>query len=284
VVAPGEIPPIPPGVELRQFDYLRQLERWSLFRFTPVLMNTFKTLENIYRTEMNVRNTHFGMWKDVKTPSLWAYFYTLPQWVREHPVVRNIFLSLEHHTPRTSMRQKEIGLNLAASLILPLDEEMERMLEVLQKSEKYILNCQRGEQMLRELPMVRLDPDRVGWEEFNDNTLDPREARRGSKRMDEGDVTIDIEEQRLEIEEEEAEKQRDFEIDDVSADKVLTDFKIPEPMGLHEHWADEDHNPLPMDFYDNEDGFWDEFLEKKHKKYEAYSIEEMIVGGPFYKH
>ena len=170
---PGELTPLPPKISFIKNDTVRMFERWALFRFTPKILDLQSHIMNIYREETGLHSRFFDEFNDVKTPSLWAYFYTLPRWVRDNDVVRNIFLNLEHHTPRTSMRDKEIGLNLAASLLLPLDEEVEKMVEVVHRSHKYQLNCQRGEQMLRDMPVTRLNPDKVGWEEYLDNTLDP---------------------------------------------------------------------------------------------------------------
>lgn len=39
-----------------------------------------------------------------------------------------------------------------------------------------------------------------------------------------------------------------------------------------------------MDFYDNEDGYYDKYLKAKYEKFNKYSIEKMIVGRPFFKH
>jgi len=60
-----------------------------------------------------------------ETPSLQAYFNTLPQWCRDNAFVRNIYFGLEYSKPGMSMRNKEVALNYACSTILPLDSNME---------------------------------------------------------------------------------------------------------------------------------------------------------------
>lgn len=61
---------------------------------------------------------------------------------------------------------------------------------------------------------------------------------------------------------------------------VLTDFPI-KPYAEIDH-VEEDPNPiLPIDFYDNEDGFWDEYIQYKQKK---LGQGDMIVNRRFMKH
>jgi hypothetical protein len=62
-------------------------------------------------------------------------------------------------------------------------------------------------------------------------------------------------------------------------EKVMTDFYLkpyPDP-------RDPTPKPLiqPINFYDNDDGFWTEYIEHKQKRWAANS---MIVNRPFLKH
>lgn len=45
-------------------------------------------------------------------------------------------------------------------------------------------------------------------------------------------------------------------------EKVLTDFEIKPYPSLDERKMEP--NPIPLDFYDNDDGFWDTYI--KHKQ------------------
>ena len=62
--------------------------------------------------------------------------------------------------------------------------------------------------------------------------------------------------------------------------QVLTDFYVlPHPEA---HETIEAPGPaLPLQYYDNDDGFWDEYIAMKHKKLED---NPMIVKRPFFKH
>ncbi len=63
-------------------------------------------------------------------------------------------------------------------------------------------------------------------------------------------------------------------------EKVMTDFYIkgyPDPLA-----ANEEQGPiLPLHFYDNDDGFWDEYITHKQNRWEK---NQMIVNRPFIKH
>ena len=54
-------------------------------------------------------------------PSLWAYYSTLPAWCRDHPIIRNILFAFEYHKPRMDIRQKELAMNFACSLLRPIE-------------------------------------------------------------------------------------------------------------------------------------------------------------------
>ena len=54
-------------------------------------------------------------------PSLFAYYETLPGWVRNDPFIRNVVMAFEHHKPNMPIEQKELALNFACSLIRPLE-------------------------------------------------------------------------------------------------------------------------------------------------------------------
>ena len=59
--------------------------------------------------------------EDHVVPSLFAYYETLPGWVRNDPFIRNVVMAFEHHKPNMPIDQKELALNFACSLIRPLE-------------------------------------------------------------------------------------------------------------------------------------------------------------------
>ena len=40
----------------------------------------------------------------VNTPTLWAYYETLPRWARNDPVVRNVMMAMEYKQPHLGIR------------------------------------------------------------------------------------------------------------------------------------------------------------------------------------
>lgn len=65
--------------------------------------------------------------------------------------------------------------------------------------------------------------------------------------------------------------------------RLLEDFPV-KPYADPYDIKDPGYQAYPINYYDNDDGFWDEYLKQKHKKYEKYAWEKMIVGRPFFKH
>ena len=75
----------------------------------------------------------------------------------------------------------------------------------------------------------------------------------------------------------------DWEIEGDAEEEVLQDFKIKPYLSPYESF-EKGYQAIPMDFYDNDDGYWDDHIAKKNEKYQNYAMEEMIVGRPFLKH
>lgn len=60
---------------------------------------------------------------------------------------------------------------------------------------------------------------------------------------------------------------------------VLTDFYVKPYQGLYE--VEEEDDPiLPLHYFENDDGFWDKYIERRFKKWEEHP---MIVHRPFIK-
>ena len=98
-----------------------------------------------------LNSRHFAKYNEydkTKTPSLWAYFNTLPTWARANPIVRNVFMAMEYNRPNVSMRSKEVSLNYACSLILPIDKATEDVILIWANSRKLRLNQELGNELL----------------------------------------------------------------------------------------------------------------------------------------
>lgn len=60
----------------------------------------------------------------------------------------------------------------------------------------------------------------------------------------------------------------------------MTDFYVKEYPNPKQRFGADDPI-LPLNFYDNDDGFWDVYI--KHK-YDKWGSNQMIVNRPFIKH
>lgn len=49
-------------------------------------------------------------------------------------------------------------------------------------------------------------------------------------------------------------------------EKVLTDFYVKPYPGPHHVFADTTQPILPLDYYDNDDGFWTEYIQYKQQR------------------
>lgn len=100
--------------------------------------------------------------EEINTPSLWAYYNTLPKWARDDPVIRNVVMAFEYHKPEVNIRQKEMALNFACSFLRPVDPNLREVIVDFVNSNKIQLNMKLGNQMLNELPFYEVDPDWLG--------------------------------------------------------------------------------------------------------------------------
>ncbi len=294
---PGEISPNPVNLH-GNWDFSHfTMERWAMFRAVPILQKGFDGIKDAFHYSKSLHFQHYNEVKTTKLPSLWAYFETLPQWARDHPCIRDIFMGFEYHKPQVSMRNKEVALNFASSLILPMDEEIIKMMKIVFKSFPIRLNTELGKEMVAEMPDWKFDPMEFGSEhkkdntiEADDNTADGNFGRSKDSEKEERMKVFDdllgdpkhIRKQIAQIKKEQRQAAK-FEIEGGGEEEILHDFKT-KPWPEMEGRFEEGYQPIPMDYYDNDDGYWDEFIAKKQEKIEEYISEEMIIGRPFFKH
>ena len=103
-------------------------EKWSVFTALPEVFrhdnNMLHALQMINKGLImpHVDNDSFH------PKSLWPYFNILPDYCRNHPVVRRLFMGLEYRQPRILLEDKQRALNYAASLFMPIGEDMQDVL------------------------------------------------------------------------------------------------------------------------------------------------------------
>ena len=223
-----------------------------------------------------------------KIPSLWAYYNTLPTWARHSPHIRNIFVAMEYSKPTMSMKNKEFALKYACSLLVPLDAGIESMLVMLLESKPIRLNAALGKEMEADLEFKELDIWEVGRDEDDEPEI-PREVieskLRRSKESQRGaraEIATGDQLHRV-LKKIESEQQK---LDEVGQefvqeeDQVLQDFLI-KPYPDHYTSTTQYDQHIPQDFYDNDDGFWDDFISEK---YQGYQEQGFLSGRKFFKH
>jgi hypothetical protein len=116
----GEMGLAPPDMNISYHHAQAEIEKWGVFRLMPQIVNFQKRFgEFQFLLDLNLIRR-----QDDSRPSLFTYFHTLPKWCRDNPVVRNVLMGLEYTKPLINFRQKELALNFACSMILPIDESL----------------------------------------------------------------------------------------------------------------------------------------------------------------
>lgn len=124
----NEIFPIPPGVDMKQDSNKFKFQRWPIFEVSMQL--THLNNDN-WQMIQKINGRYFQKYNELaqaQTPSLWAYFNTLPAWCRDNVFIRNVFMAMEYKKPGMTMRNKEVAVNWACAQILPMDELTEKMI------------------------------------------------------------------------------------------------------------------------------------------------------------
>lgn len=98
----------------------------------------------------------------VNPPTLLSYYMTMPKWAREHSLVTHVFYAMEYHQTRTSIRDKELAMNFAASFLRPIDTMLMNCIKEVAAAKKIRLNVELGKQMMNELKFFAMDIHELG--------------------------------------------------------------------------------------------------------------------------
>jgi hypothetical protein len=119
-----EIAPIHNNVGIEYQALHPELEKWTTFTALPEIIQWDDSIGNLHKKIANGQVQVPDYMKTSFPPTLFAYFNTLPSFSRDHPAIRSIFMGLEHKQPKIDLQSKELALNYACSLMLPLSEDM----------------------------------------------------------------------------------------------------------------------------------------------------------------
>lgn len=222
--------------------------------------------------------------KDINPPTLWTYYYTLPKWARDDPVVKNVVMACEYNQPWMPIRAKEQVLNYAMSMLRPIEPLLKQVLTDAMMSQKTELNCKLGVTMMQDLPFYELDVEAMGSESEDHEDEDDGNQMAQILQMGRDAESKYLSPSEMATKEVSAEtryhdmqdaSRNEMGIDDYQVEpatnKCLTDFytKVYPDGDAIEARDTGDHNngvaarELPINYYDNDDGFWDDYIDHK---------------------
>lgn len=276
-------------------EYQPLIEDWAIFRQLPQIMRFDKIMNDQFKGVANgtVRVTEWT--KITNPPSLFAYHSTMPQWCRNHSFITNVLFAMEFHQPRHTIREKEMALNYAASYMRPIDDRLLKVIKIIASAKKTRLNIELAKTMVNDLrfwPFEQFDVGDESDEEGEDDDDITKVLAKGIDEEENNDMTMadrmlalvtedfmDAERDNLYFKELNV---ADFQVEP-EVETCMTDFYRKPYAEIHEIQgvqAEVEH-VQPVNFYDNDDGFWDEFIDTKRLRWQA---SPMIVNRQFIKH
>jgi hypothetical protein len=177
-----------------------------------------------------------------------------------------------------------MALNYACSFLVPVDQKTDEILEEMFNAKRVRLNHEKARQMMQELPRYDIDFDQLGTEYMNVleeklapgnqydkdgrlNVFDKMDQKSSSFEDDWNEVTQSSGVDRFELEKD-------------TGQNALKDF-VCKPYPKSSDTLEDLKFTYPLNYYDNDDHFWDDFIEEKHAEYDKMS---MILKRPYLKH
>lgn len=187
-----------------------------------------------------------------------------------------------------------MSLNLAASMIQPIEGKLQDVIASLCASNKIRLNMETGKEMMNELRYYKVDPEDPDSE--SDDEFDGGADEAEIQKILTSGIDDDEETNVLQMDEVSREAERrsiydtegsikEFEVEP-EVEECATDF-YRKPYGGPDarKWDAQqelDNDPLiPINYYDNEDGFWNTYIDHKYKQWDDQQI---LTRRQFFKH
>lgn len=119
-----QLDPLPASFSLVYDEIHHVVEKWGVFKCLPDFYRYARGV-SFYINLVKSQSVLGGYDYQEHMPGmLWAYYSLLPDYARNNPIVRNSYIALEHHQPRMTLEQKQVALNLACSLVMPIGPDM----------------------------------------------------------------------------------------------------------------------------------------------------------------
>ena len=158
----GELPLVPPNYTLYFHYYMTDMEKWTLYRGLPKMIKFARGWDEFWNDIAKGYYRGREVSDEVKIPSIWTYYNTLPGWARENPIVKNLAFALEYHKPHMDWRQKEIALNLACTYLRPIEGRLKDVIVEIAASRKLRVNMENAKDMMTELRFYEIDIGALG--------------------------------------------------------------------------------------------------------------------------
>lgn len=283
--------PLPPEHTLRYHDFMYELERWDVFNALPKMISYDKNLLETYN-QIQSGLVKVPSLENHVVPSLFAYYETLPSWVRNDPYIRNVVMAFEHHKPNVPIEQKELALNFACSLIRPIEGTFREVVVDLINSNPVQVDIKTGLQAMNDLPFWVPDHEKYGADDEHEED-DNRDDQQREEQLDAMNRSLNVMDESSRKDDMRRAAEQDMSIENYQVQpatlQCMTDYQTFDYIGPDDIEAytvgDRVHGlppeELPLNYYDNEDGFWDDYIEMKKQRYAG---QHMITRRPFFKH
>ena len=246
-----DLPPVPPELPISREEIYATLDNWQTFRSIPMIPRMIQKEKEI------IKDTTEEL-KEIPLPSPVNYYEMLPNYYKEHRLVQSVTTILEHRKPEVNRKHKEFFLNRLCNMLTPKDPK------------KYLF--------LQEYFVKKKMPD------LSDLKVGEKIAKEEEEEEEEVPETLDHKEPESEIQKAEAELRRILGEEVEEGQSEVLKFDEIQDYGVD--WFTENYEnpdgkiPSFVNFYDNEDGYWDEWI--KHKR-ERNGLPEM-TKRPFFRH
>jgi len=246
----GEINPFPDHIDMDYQTAQEYIEKWAIFRLYPRINYLSENVNRALADAMAGRHNE----PEVKLATLMRYYSLLPDFVRTNPIIINLVRAFEFTKHDMTLEQKEMALNYAAQFCLPMDPVLEDSVKEAVISTKYVIP------MWEEIQLLNEDADADKSEGY----VPGQKKKKGVALLQIGDEILNSDRSELKP---------------ADADQMA---QWPVPPRLDPYVPEEDPFPvLPLDYYQNDDGFWNSYIAWKESKYDELP---MMMTRRSFKH
>ena len=186
-------------------------------------------------------------------------------------------------------------MNYAMSFIRPIDPDLQQVIIEVATSNKIRLNIQKGKDMINQLKFYEIDETTLGTDTETEEEIVAEEDQKLAKGVDDEDDELQRQRNAMErfasgLDEDSREKEAaqimeselsitEYQVEP-EMEKVMTDFYV-KPYDDPRNQVETPYRLQPLNYYDNDDGFWTEYIQHKQDR---WARNPMIVNRPFLKH